>query len=100
MYRDKHNKSLAAKEQANTEGLSVGEVECHMDVEMFLEGQAGWEVNSPLSPCHPAKYVPACCRARVERGKTYDPLRPPTWPSKVGPQGTCLCHPAGRTSDQ
>ena len=38
MYRDKWNKSLTAKEQANTEGLSVREVECHMDVEMFLEG--------------------------------------------------------------
>ena len=47
MYGDNQNKSLAAKEQANTEGLSVREVECHMDVEMFLEGQAGWGVDSP-----------------------------------------------------
>ena len=46
MYGDKRNKSLAAKEQTNTEGLSVREVECHMDVEMFLEGQAGWEVDN------------------------------------------------------
>ena len=37
-YGNKHNKSLAAKEWANTEGLSVREMECHMDVEMFLEG--------------------------------------------------------------
>ena len=47
MYGDKQNKSLTDKEQANTEGLSVREVEYHMDVEMFLEGQAGWEVDSP-----------------------------------------------------
>ena len=32
------------------EGLSVREVECHMDVEMFLEGQAGWEIDSPHCP--------------------------------------------------
>ena len=50
MYGDKRNKSLTAKEQANTEGLSVQEVECHMDVEVFLEGQAGWEVDSPHHP--------------------------------------------------
>ena len=46
MNGDKCNKSLTAKEWANTEGLSVREVTCHMDVEMFLEGQAGWEVDS------------------------------------------------------
>ena len=50
MYGDNWNKSLTAKEQANTEVLSVREVECHMDVEMFLEGQAGWEVDSPHHP--------------------------------------------------
>ena len=50
MYGVKRNKSLAAKDWANTEGLSVREVECHMDVEMFLEGQAGWEVDSPHHP--------------------------------------------------
>ena len=50
MYGDKCNKSLAAKEWANTEGLLVREVECHMDVEMFLEGQARWEVDSPHCP--------------------------------------------------
>ena len=26
------------------------EMEHHMDVEMFLEGHAGWEVDSPLCP--------------------------------------------------
>ena len=50
MYRDKCNKSLPAKECANTEGLLVREVECNMDVEMFLEGQARWEVDSPHHP--------------------------------------------------
>ena len=50
MYGDKHKKSLAAKERVNTEDLSVREVEHHMDVEMFLEGQAGWEVDSPHHP--------------------------------------------------
>ena len=49
-YGGKRNKSLAAKGQANTEGLSVREMECHMDVEMFLEGHAGWEVDSPHCP--------------------------------------------------
>ena len=29
------------------EGLSVWGMECHMDVELFLEGQARWEVDSP-----------------------------------------------------
>ena len=41
------NKFLTAKEQANKEGLSVWEVECHIDVELFLEGQARWEEDSP-----------------------------------------------------
>ena len=31
-------------------GLSVREVECHMDVEMLPEGQAGWEVDSSHHP--------------------------------------------------
>ena len=50
MYGDKCNKSLTAKEWENTEGLLVREVECHMDVEMFLDGLAGWEVDSPHCP--------------------------------------------------
>ena len=49
-YGDKHNKSLATKEWASVEGLSVREIECHMDVEMFLDGYAGWEVGSPHCP--------------------------------------------------
>ena len=32
------------------EGLSVREMECHMDVEMFLDGYAGWEAGSPHCP--------------------------------------------------
>ena len=32
------------------EGLLVREMECHMVVEMFLEGQAGWEIDSPHFP--------------------------------------------------
>ena len=47
MYGNKQNKSLAAKEWANKEDLSVWEMECHMDLELFLEGQARWEVDSP-----------------------------------------------------
>ena len=42
--------SLTAKEWANTEGLSIREMECHMDVHMFLDGYAGWEVGSPHCP--------------------------------------------------
>ena len=49
-YGDKHNKSLATKEWANKEGLSVREMEHHMDVEMFLSGHAGWEMGSPHCP--------------------------------------------------
>ena len=30
--------SLTTKEWASTEGLSMREMECHMDVEMFLDG--------------------------------------------------------------
>ena len=32
------------------EGLSVREMEHHMDVDMFLDGYAGWEVESPHCP--------------------------------------------------
>ena len=49
-YEEKHEKSLAAKEQANAEDLSVRETEHHMDVDMFLDGYAGWEVGSPHHP--------------------------------------------------
>ena len=30
--------------------LLVREMEHHMDVEMFLEGHTGWEVDSPIAP--------------------------------------------------
>ena len=50
MYGNKQNKCLAAKEWVSTEGLSVMEVEHHMDVEMFLEGQARCEVDNPHHP--------------------------------------------------
>ena len=32
------------------EGLSVREMEQHMDIEMFIDGYAGWEVGSPHCP--------------------------------------------------
>ena len=35
------------KKHVTKEGLSVWETECHMDVELFLEGQARWEMDSP-----------------------------------------------------
>ena len=100
MYGEKCSKSLAAKERVNTEGLSVREVECHMDVEMFLEGQAGWEGDSLPLPSHPAQDVPTHHGARAERGRMYDLPRLLTWPPEVGPKGRHLCHQAGRTSDQ
>ena len=43
----KRDKSLTAKGWAAKEGLSVQETECLMDVELFLEGQARWEMDSP-----------------------------------------------------
>ena len=46
----KCNKSLTAKEQVSTKGLSVREMEHHMDIDMFLDVYAGWEVGSPHSP--------------------------------------------------
>ena len=49
-YGEKWEKSLTAKESANTGGLSVMEMECHMDVDMFLDRYAGWEVGSPHCP--------------------------------------------------
>ena len=49
-YGEKCNKFLTAKERANAEGLSVRETEHHMDVDMSLDGYAGWEVGSPHPP--------------------------------------------------
>ena len=42
----------------NTEGLSVREMECHMDVEMFLEGHAGWEAPIAPSSCTRCSNMP------------------------------------------
>ena len=44
---NKRDKSLAAKGWTAKEGLLVWEEECLMDVELFLEGQARWEEDSP-----------------------------------------------------
>ena len=46
-YGSKRDKALAAKGQAAKEGLSVWEAERVMDIELFLEGQAKWEADSP-----------------------------------------------------
>ena len=43
----KDKKSLTTKEWAKVEGLSIREVECHMDVDMFLDRYFKWEVGSP-----------------------------------------------------
>ena len=60
-YGDKHNKSLAAKEWASMEGLSVREMEHHMDVEMFLDGDmldGKWETPIALSSCKRCSNIP------------------------------------------
>ena len=44
-YGSKRDKSLTAKGQAARDSLSVQEMEQLMDVELFLEGQARWEVD-------------------------------------------------------
>ena len=49
-YGKKCKKSLTAKEWVNAEGLSVRETEHHMDMDMFLDGYAGWEVGIPHCP--------------------------------------------------
>ena len=46
-YGDKRNKTLTAKEQASVEGLSIRETECHMDVDMFLDGYMRLKEGSP-----------------------------------------------------
>ena len=71
-----------------------------MDVEMFLEGHAGWEVDSPHHPIILHEMFQHAIEQGAERGGMYDPLGPLTEPPKVGPKGRHLCHPAGRTSDQ
>ena len=46
-YKRKRGKAVATKGQAAQEGLSVRETKRIMDVELFLEGQAKWEEDSP-----------------------------------------------------
>ena len=46
-YGSKRDKALTTKGQAVKEGLSVQEMEQLMAVELFLEGQAKWETDSP-----------------------------------------------------
>ena len=46
-YGSKRDKALAAKGWAIRESLSVWETEWLMDVKLFLEGQAKWEMDSP-----------------------------------------------------
>ena len=49
-YGEKQEKSLATKEWASAEGLSVRETEHHMDIETFLDGYAGWREGSNYCP--------------------------------------------------
>ena len=46
-YRSKRDKAAATKGWADQEGWSVREAERVMDIELFLEGQARWERDSP-----------------------------------------------------
>ena len=46
-YGSKRDKALAAKWWAAKEGLLLWEAKRVMDVELFLEGQAKWEADSP-----------------------------------------------------
>ena len=46
-HKSKRDKAAAAKGQAAQEGWSVRETERIMDVDLFLEGQAKWEEDSP-----------------------------------------------------
>ena len=48
-YGSRRDKAQTAKGSAAKEGLSVQEAKRVMDVELFLEGQAKWEVDSPHS---------------------------------------------------
>ena len=66
-------------EWANVEGLSIREMEHHMDVDMFLDWYAGWEVGSPHCPIF---------------------LNEMTQPPKVGPAGGYICHLISGTSNQ
>ena len=46
-YRSKRDKAAATKGWAAKGGRSVQETERMMDVELFFEGQAKWEADSP-----------------------------------------------------
>ena len=56
--------------------------------------------GQPPLPHHTAQDVPACLRAKAERGRMYDLPRLSTWPSNAGPQDGCIYCPAGRALDQ
>ena len=41
----------SAKKQAQKEGISVQEVECHLDSKLFLDEYPRWRADSPQCPC-------------------------------------------------
>ena len=43
-------KTLATKEWERAEDLSIREMECHMDMDMFLDGYVRWKEGSPHQP--------------------------------------------------
>ena len=64
-YGEKHKKSLTTKEWANAEGLSVREMEHHMDMDM-ISGRVCWMGSGePPSPHHSPKNVLICHGARA-----------------------------------
>ena len=48
-YRDKWLKTLAAKEWASRNGLSIREKEWHMNAKMFLDEYPHWEVGGYIT---------------------------------------------------
>ena len=44
-YGDKQNKTLTAKEWVSRDGLSIREMECCMDAEIFLDKYPRWEAG-------------------------------------------------------
>ena len=61
-YIDKWNKSVAAKKWAQAEGISVREVEQHLDADLFLDKYPWW----PPMPCHLTRDVCTCQNGREE----------------------------------
>ena len=49
-YEDKWHKSLATKEWAKEEGLSIQEAKCCLDVELFLNEYPWWDVRGLHHP--------------------------------------------------